>query len=101
MQTKETAFTDKSPSLTSVDEINSDLRSYPLLEVEQIKDTPLTVVGNKDDGYFIAVGKWRISNKCATIDECKALLEGPSMWEIILNICWAFSAKNNERRDTL
>lgn len=46
---------------TSAEETNTDNKNYPLIEREQIGLSPLWIIGNKDQGYRIACGKYLLT----------------------------------------
>lgn len=44
--------------------LNTDnSNSSEIIHREKIENTPFELVGNKDDGYFVAFGKFRVSNR--------------------------------------
>ena len=55
-----------------------------LLEREQVGSSPLWIMGNKVDGYFLAIGRQRLSNVCNTKEEVKQLMID-DMWQIMGN----------------
>ena len=55
-----------------------------LLEREQVGSSPLWIMGNSVDGYFLAIGRQRLSNVCNTKEEVKQLMVD-DMWQIIGN----------------
>lgn len=48
---------------TNAEKTNTNKDSSPLIEREQIPNTPFWIIGNKDDGYHIIMGKYRITNE--------------------------------------
>ena len=59
--------------------------SSELVTKEQITDTPFELVGNEERGYFIAIGKYKVSqnysDKETAIDDAKY-----PAWDILLNV---------------
>ena len=55
-----------------------------LLEREQISNSPLWILGNDVDGWFIAVGRQRLSGVYKSKEECRNSLED-DFWNIIGN----------------
>lgn len=52
---------------------------------EKLDDTPFYVIGNEEQGYFLAFGKFRLTEPRETIDEAKNMLYD-KMWDIILKL---------------
>lgn len=42
-----------------------------LVESNPIKGTPLHIIGNHEKGYFIAFGKWRLTEPLPTVEHVK------------------------------
>lgn len=57
--------------------------SERLMEREQVKDSPFWIVGNKDEGYALVMGRYKLSENKETIAKVKAYLK-TNMWEIIV-----------------
>lgn len=73
-------------SLTSVDENpNNEPSSEELVEREPIENTPFWILGNVTDGYFLAMGKFRVS---PVFDEKSEVLDYMliQQWNLILTI---------------
>lgn len=57
------------------DEHTSKVQSSEQLAFyERIPNTPFTIVGTPVDGYFLSIGKHRLTDKVKTVDEVKELL---------------------------
>ena len=70
---------------TSVEESQSkENLTGELLEREQVGTSPLWILGNKVDGYFLAIGKQRLSDVYKTADEVRDAMED-NKWQIIGN----------------
>jgi len=72
----------KSP--TSVQETESSSTSLSI-EREIIDETPFTIVGTPKDGYWLTMGKHRLSKKHKTKKEVKQLIEKPT-WQLINSV---------------
>lgn len=70
----------------SVPEI--DKNGSNLAEREEIEGTPFTVIGNEIVGYFLALGKYRITEHQKTKNDAIRLLE-TRKWDIIINLMTA------------
>ena len=55
-----------------------------LVERKQIGKSPLWIIGNRVDGYFVAMGKQRLGDVYNTIEEVEQGIEA-NMWEVIGN----------------
>lgn len=55
----------------------NNISSVPeeLIEREEIENTPFHMIGNKERGYFIGMGKYRISKEFKHPDELSEYLE--------------------------
>jgi hypothetical protein len=72
-----------------------------IIEKERIPDTPFDVIGNKQLGYFIALGRFRISEKFTTKEETENILS-LKRWEITMNcISAALQGYEEEQRNKL
>lgn len=71
--------------------------SSELLHQEKIVGTPLTIVGNEDKGYFIALGRYRLTEPIETIDAAYGLLES-QQWNIISNMIATMISINEEMK---
>lgn len=69
---------------------NNENSSDQLVEKIKIEKTPFHVVGNKDHGYFIAIGRNRVSEKRPTPEEAEELLV-TDFWEILANLVVTFN----------
>lgn len=73
-------------SLTNAEENQNKVNSgEELIERHPIEGTPFMVVGNKDNGYFIAMGRFRISETAGTLQKAAEMLI-TNQWEIIGNM---------------
>lgn len=64
--------------------------SGEILSHEHYNDTPLTIVGTEETGYFVAFGKYRLTPTQATKEQAKQLLEYAN-WNIICNLLALFT----------
>jgi hypothetical protein len=51
----------------------------------RIENTPFDVIGNEERGYFLAFGKYRITQPKPTIEETEKQLQ-ENMWPIICDV---------------
>lgn len=56
--------------------------SSELVERKEIKNTPFEIVGNPEQGYFLALGRFRLTNPEKTKDEVLIKLR-QDRWNII------------------
>lgn len=56
-----------------------------LIEQHEIQNTPFKAIGNKERGYFLALGANRLSQEFKNPDELTEALE-KNKWNIILNL---------------
>lgn len=56
-----------------------------LIHREKVERTPFYIVGNEEQGYFLTMGKYRLTEAARTIEEVKEQLE-TNMWDIILKL---------------
>lgn len=61
------------------------LESGELIHREQVENTPFWIVGNEENGYFLTIGKYRITEHRTSIDGVKNDLENKK-WYIILTL---------------
>lgn len=84
----------------SVEQINTNRENYSeeLIQRAKLGETAFEVVGNNENGYFIALGKYRLTEPFKPIETIthdtlasfgSNLLEN-KMWEIILNLLTLF-----------
>lgn len=66
-------------------EENPHSRNYSLIHREKVPNTPFEIVGNEETGYFLALGRYKLSQPTPTIDEAYAKLID-EQWNIILNL---------------
>lgn len=78
------------PSRTALNALNGQLpegeklnnQNSSLVTIKAIEDTPFTIVGDEEKGYFLAFGRHRISESLETEEEVKNLLK-EKPWQII------------------
>lgn len=77
--------TTKKTSDTHAEEITkSNSNSKQLLEQIKIDNTPFTAI-KMDDKWFLALGKYRLTNQLGSLEECKAEAQDAS-WIRIMQI---------------
>lgn len=76
---------EKPPITTTAENANTDNKKSTLITRTQIQNTPFTLVGNKDKGYFLTIGTYRITNYYPTATEAKEQLY-KEQWNIIMNL---------------
>lgn len=57
----------------------------PLIIHEQIQQTPFTITGNPETGYFIRLGRLRLTEYYDSIAECKEIID-KKQWDFICNL---------------
>lgn len=73
-------------------EDNPNLKSSELIHREDIPNTPFKISGNEDKGYFITLGKYKLTNNYITIEQAKdAILT--NQWTIIMNMIILISSE--------
>lgn len=60
---------------TSAEEKQNKEKSSELLERERIENTPYTIIGNQEKGYFLAFGKYKVIENKPTKQEVRDELE--------------------------
>lgn len=73
---------------------SSDLNSE-MVTANQIEDTPFSIVGSQAKGYFIAFGKYRVSEPQETEEEALNHFNGKP-WNILINTITAIINLNKE-----
>lgn len=73
---------------------NSDSIS-DLITASPIEDTPFTIVGSEEKGYFIAFGKYRVSEPQETEELALTHFNGKP-WSILINTITAIINLNKE-----
>jgi hypothetical protein len=88
--------------LTSADGNQNSLNyGEELIERERIENTPLDIIGNTKLGYFLALGRFRVSEKFEHKNIAEDHLESHK-WEIIMNcISAALQGYEEEQRNRL
>ncbi|AXH75282.1 MAG: hypothetical protein [Microviridae sp.] len=66
-----------------------------LISNESIKGTPFKITGNEDLGYFLSMGKYRLTEPTKTKEEVLNELE-ENKWQIICRTIHAYIAFNEE-----
>ncbi len=66
-----------------------------LIEREPVQNTPFWIIGNKEEGYFLTMGKWRLTDKLTTMDEVEAYLDEHS-YEIVMKMIICLQSANEE-----
>lgn len=74
-------------SLTNVVETNTDKKQLTLNR--PIKGTPFTLTGNDETGYFLVLGKYRLTEPERTPEEAVEKLDTET-WEIVSRLCAAY-----------
>lgn len=69
----------------AVENQNKENSSEELLEREAIEGTPFYIVGNHDIGYFLTLGKHRLTEPDKDILSVYSKLKN-NMWDIILKL---------------
>lgn len=69
--------------LSAKDQLSSD--STELFTREQIEKTPFWIIGDETNGYFLVMGKYRLTQGHKTPQEVKNHLQ-ENMWDIILTM---------------
>lgn len=69
-------------SQTNAENPDNSTSSEHLIEKEQIPKTPFWVVGNKEKGYFLTYGKWKITDNFQSMEEAKTALH-EEQWHIM------------------
>lgn len=64
---------------------NSISDSKPLIEKEPFPGTPFWLIGNQDNGYFLAMGQHKLSNNFNTKQQVREFLLY-NQWDIILTM---------------
>lgn len=82
----------------SVDENQSKQQSSELLHREKINNTPFEVIGNEEYGYFIAFGKYKLTESFNLYDynvdnihDIAVLYLNEHMWNIMTNLMTLFA----------
>lgn len=71
-------------SQMSADSISKE-PSSELLTRERIKNTPFDLVGNEEQGYFVALGRYKVSETYGDQDTAIHEAKYPA-WDILLNV---------------
>lgn len=74
-------------SLTSAEETEASKKQ--LISREEIPGTPIIVAGNKDTGYFLALGRYRLTETMDTKEGAVMLLELET-WNVISRLIAAY-----------
>lgn len=63
---------------------------HEIVQVEKIGGTPFAIVGNQEDGYFLAFGQYRLTEKMDTIGDVEEYYHGNQMtviMQMVVGIC--------------
>lgn len=74
--------------------------SGKLIERIPIEKTPFWIVGNKEDGYRLIMGKYAITNKFPSIIDAEEYLN-ENQWEIILTMVIVVTKKMQEEENNI
>lgn len=74
-------------SLTNAVDTNTDNRQ--LILKREIKGTPFTLTGNEDQGYFLTLGNYRLTEAKETPEEATEEIES-NTWNIISRLVAAY-----------
>lgn len=91
----------KPPYSNDIGNDNEHLDEEPdeLMERQQVRNTPFWIVGNKIDGYYLLMGKYRLSEVFNTIDEVQQWHE-QNTWNIILSMIIAVNHTDKQLVET-
>lgn len=64
----------------------NNLQSSELLEREQIERTPFWIIGNKEEGYFLTMGKYRLTDTGCSKEDIYEMLHANDKWDLILKM---------------
>lgn len=70
----------------SVDENPNRENSSELIHREAVQGSPFYIIGNKEMGYFLTFGKYRLTEPQETIVKVREILYN-DMWNIVTNLC--------------
>lgn len=84
----------------NVEESLPSQQSSEMAEMDVIEGTPFTVVGNEERGYFIAIGKFRISEVKPTREEAECLLS-TDRWNVIVNLIVTLAGEMDNFNDAV
>lgn len=74
------------------EEQNNSNSSTEIIQREKIINTPFEIVGNTENGYFIAMGKYKITENKQSIEDAKKTLN-TEQWIIITNMIILIAAE--------
>ena len=77
------------------DNLNS---SNELITRKEVTGTPFIIVGEENHGYMITLGRYQLSRRYKTIDECYELI-GIRDWELMMNLMSVFVEGYNMVKD--
>lgn len=72
-----------------INAVETDTDSKQLNLNRPIKGTPFTLSGNEEIGYFLSIGKYRITEPTYTPQEAIEKLDTET-WEIVSRLCAAY-----------
>lgn len=59
--------------------------SEELVNKYQVPGTAFQIIGNKEKGYFIALGQYRVSDPQKTVQDCQTMIDNKD-WDLIVNL---------------
>lgn len=68
----------------SADEIHK--QNSPLIEREQIPNSPFWIIGDKENGYNLIMGKWKLTQEPIAEKEHVTLWIRQNRWNLILSM---------------
>lgn len=71
---------------SNADQTHKENSSKPLIERIPIDNTPFTLIGDQEKGYFIAMGNYKITDQILKNEEEANLMLKDKIYEIILNM---------------
>lgn len=87
---------------TTTDSTNTDKpnSNSELVYKERVEKTAFDIVGNEDNGYFIALGSYRLISPQKTIEKCRIMIQTKD-WELILGLIGACMEESIPRTENL
>lgn len=83
---KETPNTELLKLQSNADSDPNSTPSSELIERVEVVGTPFHVIGNEEKGYFLSIGKYRLTENRKTKDDALAEMNS-NMWNIMMNLC--------------
>lgn len=66
-----------------LDRDKTEMGKGQLLETHPIENGPLMIVGNKEAGYFIALGRYRLTQPMETKIDCEIWMDN-NQWKLVV-----------------